>query len=106
MNKLLRRAASVAAAVVLTAGVVSAAELTANYEVIPLPQRVMPSRGLPFVFNQKTVIVVPKGSKPLKKNAELLAGYLKELTGVAPRIVSKTPKKNAIVLEVSSPAAA
>lgn len=100
MKKLFKRAATVAA--LIAAGVaampLSAAEIAANYDVIPLPQRVMPGRGLPFELTPKTVIVVPKGDKALNTNARLLAGYLKDLTGIQPKIVNKQPKCGAIVL--------
>lgn len=101
MNKSFMKAAFVAAAMAVGASQSQAAEIAANYEVIPLPQQVMPGRGLPFGLNSGTVIVVPKGDAVLKRNAELLAGYLKDMTGISPRIVTKTPKSNAIVLKAS-----
>ena len=88
------------AIVVLTAASASvdAAEIVADYEVIPLPRKVMPGRGLPFSLNSKTVITVPKGDRVLKRNAQLLAGYLKDLTGISPRIVTDIRESNAIRL--------
>ena len=73
MNRLLKHAATLAAVVALNGASVFAADVVANYEVIPLPQKVMPGRSKPFVLDKKTVIAVPKGSKELKSNAALLA---------------------------------
>lgn len=103
MNKFLKKTAAFVAVVAFGAAslTVSAADVTANYEVIPLPQKVMPGRGLPFELNKKTVIVVPKGDKALQANARILADYLKGLTGVSPKIVNKQPKKNAILLSAN-----
>ena len=101
MNRLLKHAATLAAVVALNGASVFAADVVANYEVIPLPQKVMPGRSKPFVLDKKTVIAVPKGSKELKSNAALLAEYLGSLTGITPKIVTKAPKSNAIVLESS-----
>lgn len=98
MNRFVKSAASLALAVAIGSAASEAENVVANYEVIPLPQKVMPGRGLPFMLDSKTVIAVPKGDKALRKNAELLAGYLKELSGFDLKIVTKTPKRNAIVL--------
>lgn len=99
MTNYFKRMACIATATVaLGFGAAQAAEVVANYEVIPLPQRVMPGRGLPFVLNPNTVIVAPKSDKQLTRNAQFLAEYLKELTGIQPKVVAKAPRKNAIVL--------
>ncbi|MCM1348664.1 MAG: glycoside hydrolase family 20 protein [Firmicutes bacterium] len=98
MIKIFKGVAILMSALCLGAASGAAAEIQANYEVIPLPQQILPARGLPFVLNSKTVISVPKGNKALHKNAELLADYLKNLSGISPAIVTKTHSKNAIVL--------
>lgn len=101
MIPFLKRTITTAAVMALSLGVVQAAEIAANYEVIPLPQKVMPGRGLPFVLNSKTVIVVPKNDQALRKNAQFLAAYLKDMTGKTPKIVTKQPSSNAIILKAS-----
>ncbi len=98
MNRILKRTLMAGAIVACSLSVANAAEVAANYEVIPLPQKITPGRSLPFVLNQKTVICVPKGDAQLEKNARFLADYLKNLTGISPKIVNKAPKMNAIIL--------
>ncbi|MDE7236332.1 MAG: beta-N-acetylhexosaminidase, partial [Paramuribaculum sp.] len=78
-----------------------AADVVANYEVIPLPQRIMPGRGLPFTVNTKTVIVVPKGDAKLLSDARFLASYINDACGITPKIVNKAPKSNAIILSAT-----
>ena len=59
------------------------AEGVADYEVVPIPHSVVPGRAKPFLLDAETVIAYPAGNPALKKNADLLAGYLKDLTGLA-----------------------
>lgn len=58
----------------------SATELV-NYKVIPLPQEISLTKGTPFILNEKTLIVYPKGNSLLKRNADFLAEYIRESTG-------------------------
>ena len=81
-------------------GACSSKEVTANYGVIPLPQSVELTQGDGFRLDGSTVIAVPAGDSTLQKNAELFAGYLKQMTGKSPKIVSDSPAANAIVLKV------
>lgn len=53
----------------------------ANYQVIPLPQEVVLTKGNPFVINEKTTIHYSAGNELQQRNAEFLASYLKEVTG-------------------------
>ena len=78
-------------------------EEQANYQIIPLPQEVVLNQGNPFVIDNSTQIVYPEGNDLLKRNAEFLAGYLKEATGktVAVATLSKEQPKNAIVLGIN-----
>ena len=72
--------------------------VTASYEVIPQPQEVIPMADEPFVLNGKTVIAYPADDDVLKKDAELLRGYIKQLTGYDLKVTDKVPGENAIVL--------
>lgn len=71
----------------------------ASYQVIPLPQAITEQQGTPFVLSAYTVIAYPEGNNKLKRNAELLAGYIFNLTGTQLPVVSNAPKANAIVLK-------
>ncbi|MCM1484409.1 MAG: glycoside hydrolase family 20 protein [Muribaculaceae bacterium] len=75
-----------------------AADVQAVYNVIPQPQEVTTLTGAPFSLNSKTVIAYPAKDASMKRNAELLADYLKQLTGLNLKLVTKAPKSNAIVL--------
>lgn len=71
----------------------------ANYQTIPLPQQISAQQGTPFVMSAYTVIAYPKGNTKLKRNAELLASYIFNLTGTQLPVVDNTPKSNAIILK-------
>ena len=56
--------------------------LTANWQVIPLPKQVTAVDAQPFVLSKKTSIFYTDGDAKQKRNAEFLASYIKELTGI------------------------
>ncbi|MDD3787509.1 MAG: glycoside hydrolase family 20 protein [Petrimonas sp.] len=72
----------------------------ADYQVIPLPAEITTAQGNPFVLSGSTKIIFPEGNEKMQRNAEFLASYLEENTGVKPAITSATSDKNAIVLEL------
>ncbi|MDO4879692.1 MAG: family 20 glycosylhydrolase [Capnocytophaga sp.] len=53
-----------------------------HYEVIPLPQSISYTHQKPFELDAQTVITYPQGDASLQRNAQFLASYLKELTGL------------------------
>lgn len=53
----------------------------ANYQVIPLPQEVVLTKGSPYIMDSQTRVLYPKGDKMLQSNAIFLSDYLKEITG-------------------------
>ena len=73
-------------------------EPTANYQVIPLPQEIVEENGKGFLLNKNTSIVYT-GDAAMKRNAELLAGYIKESTGLDLK-VTDSPTAGAITLAV------
>lgn len=70
----------------------------ADYYVVPLPCEIKLSPKKGFTVNRSTQIAYPAGDAKLQRNAELLAGYLKQLTGYDLRLTTEAPRKNAIVL--------
>ena len=54
---------------------------TADYNVVPLPQEINLSEGDGFELNGNTVIAY-NGDDAMQRNAQLLAGYIKESTGL------------------------
>lgn len=53
-----------------------------HYEVIPLPQSISYTHQKPFELDTQTVITYPQGDALLQRNAQFLASYLKEITGL------------------------
>lgn len=53
----------------------------ANYQVIPLPQEVTMTFDGEFAINNGTQILYPENNEKMQRNAQFLAGYLKEATG-------------------------
>lgn len=70
----------------------------ANFDVIPLPQEIQTTAVGDFVLNNNTVIVYPAGDDTMKRNAEFLAGYIKEQTGKELEVTDKSVDRNAIIL--------
>ena len=70
----------------------------ADYQVVPLPQEITLNEGKEFVLNSQVAIVC-SGDEAMQRNAEFLAEYVKEKTGLALAIVEE-PQKGAITLAV------
>lgn len=86
------------AAILFCSSLLQAEAQTADYRVVPLPQDINISNGLPFTLNAGTRIVY-NGNSQMKRNAQFLAQYIKEKTGFELDIVkSRRKKENAITL--------
>lgn len=70
----------------------------ASYDIVPLPVEVNMQSAPGFTVDSKTKIVYPKGNLTLKKNAEILSGYVENLTGLHLAVTDRKAKSNAIVL--------
>ena len=54
-----------------------------DYRVIPMPQKIeVVENQKPFTLNKKSVIRYTKGNDKLKKDAEFLSSYIKEVIGL------------------------
>ena len=85
----------------LCCGMYAATAQTADYRVVPLPQEIKMGEGAGFELNGTTAIVY-NGDKAMKRNAQLLAEYLKENTGLELKIVkSRKSRVNAINLIIN-----
>ncbi len=69
---------------------------TANYRVVPLPQEITTAQGESFILDKNTQIVY-SGNEQMKRNAEFLAGYIKEKTSFDLTVTDKATG-NAITL--------
>ena len=96
MNKKLLTGALAAMAFLLPS---SAAGQTADFNIIPRPQQVNVSNDAPFTLSAKTVISLGTNSQDMKRNANMLASYIEEATGIRPAI-GKSKNGAAIVLTI------
>ena len=78
--------------------------VTANYEVVPLPQTINTSINAYFLLNDKTAIFFTEGNSKLESNAKLLAEYIEKATGKKLAITTSKPAGNAIILELDAKA--
>lgn len=96
MNKKLLTGALAAMAFLLPS---TAAGQTADFNIIPRPQQVNVSNDAPFTLNAKTVISLGTNNQDMKRNANMLASYIEQATGIRPA-VGKGKSGTAIVLTI------
>lgn len=96
MNKKLLTGALAAMAFLLPS---TAAGQTADFNIIPRPQQVNVSNDAPFTLSAKTVISLGTNSQDMKRNANMLASYIEQATGIRPA-VGKGKNGAAIVLTI------
>lgn len=77
----------------------TAAGQTADFNIIPRPQQVNVSNDAPFTLSAKTVISLGTNSQNMKRNANMLASYIEQATGIRPA-VGKSKNGTAIVLTI------
>lgn len=78
--------------------------LTADYQVIPLPQEVNLTQEKTFKLSRNTRIVYPESNDLLRRNAEFLSGYISQSTGYTLRteaVAGSEQVKNAITLAIN-----
>ena len=83
MNKKLLTGALAAMAFLLPS---TAAGQTADFNIIPRPQQVNVSNDAPFTLNAKTVISLGTNNQDMKRNANMLASYIEQATGIRPTV--------------------
>lgn len=83
----------------LLLGSCSKENTTANYEIVPLPQKVEVKSGESFVMTDATKIAYPKGNENLQRVAEFLAEYVKFTTNMNLSLSDEEVGANAIVLK-------
>lgn len=96
MNKKLLTGALAAMAFLLPS---TAAGQTADFNIIPRPQQVNVSNDAPFTLSAKTVITLGTNSQDMKRNANMLASYIEQATGIRPAI-GKSKNGATIVLTI------
>ena len=73
---------------------------TADFNIIPQPQQVVADASAPFVLNTNTVIYVQTNSQDMKRNANMLATYIQQATGIRPTIGKLVKGNPAIILSI------
>ncbi len=73
--------------------------VTGNYNVVPLPQEIISNEAEGFILDNSTSIVF-SGNESMKRNAEFLAEYIKECTGIELEVTEGNNSENAISLAI------
>lgn len=77
------------------------AAVTANYEVIPMPQEInLAADGQPFMLDS-SVKITYTGDKGMKRNATFLASYVKENAGITLEVKSNATGAKTISLKAT-----
>ena len=67
--------------------------ITADYNVVPLPNSVTMTGGEPFELTPSTTVAYPEGNKDMERNAQFLARYVNDATRMTLSVVSGKAKK-------------
>lgn len=71
----------------------SAPVMTADYNVVPLPNSVTMTGGEPFELTPSTTVAYPEGNKDMERNAQFLARYVNDATRMTLSVVPGKAKK-------------
>lgn len=67
--------------------------MTADYNVVPLPNSVTMTGDKPFELTTSTTVAYPEGNKDMERNAQFLARYVNDATGMTLSVVPGKAKK-------------
>jgi len=76
--------------------------VTADYNVIPLPQEISACNGSDFLLDSSTSIYYSAKDTSLRRDAELLSEYIEDLTGNRLKIVNDLPDSGFIELSLGT----
>lgn len=77
---------------------VSSRAQNADFHVVPMPKEVKATKAGSFNLEEKTLISYPKGDKDMRRNAEYLANFIKEATGMQLMVSTLPAQRNCIRL--------
>lgn len=77
---------------------------TADFNVVPLPQQITATKAASFKLDANTVISCQTSSQDMKRNANMLAAYIEQATGLRPAVATRKGA-SAIVLQIDKSAA-
>ncbi|MBO7316360.1 MAG: beta-N-acetylhexosaminidase, partial [Paludibacteraceae bacterium] len=72
----------------------------ASYQVVPLPQEILPQDGANFILSQKTIVVFPADNEKMECNAEFLVEYLAQSVDYKLSTTNTETPNNSIVLKL------
>ena len=72
----------------------------ANYEVVPMPLEISTAQQASFLLKNGVTVYYTAGNEKMKRNAEFLASYIKEQTGIELKVQEGEGGKGAIVLQL------
>ena len=67
--------------------------MTADYNVVPLPNSVTMTGDEPFELTTSTTVAYPEGNKDMERNAQFLSKYVNDATGMTLSVVPGKAKK-------------
>ena len=67
--------------------------MTADYNVVPLPNSVTMTGGEPFELTPSTTVAYPEGNKDMERNAQFLARYVNDATRMTLSVVPGKAKE-------------
>lgn len=74
--------------------------IKADYDVVPSPLEVLETNQSAFLLKNGVSVYYPKGNEMMKRNAEFLASYVKEQTGIDLKIQEGDDADNGILLKL------
>ncbi len=72
----------------------------ADYQIVPSPLEISSAHQTAFLLKNGVSVCYPAGNEMMKKNAEFLAGYIKEQTGIELNVKEGEGAKGKIVLSL------
>ncbi len=78
----------------------SGESVKADYDVVPVPFEMSSLQQSSFVLKNGVTVCFPKGNEMMKRNAEFLASYIKEQTGIELEVKEGDGQNDGIVLQL------
>ena len=77
--------------------ILGAKAVNADYNVVPLPQKINAEQGAPFTLSKAVTIVYEGTDEQMKANAQFLSDYISQATGIRLDVIDKKDKKRTAV---------
>lgn len=84
---------------ILIASCSGSSTVVADYQIVPMPLEITTTSQAPYLLKSGETIYYPVGNEKMKKNAEFLATFIKEQTGIILK-VQEGDKEDGIVLKL------